>query len=160
MVKVENNLPDTSRVWVYQSNRRLTDHEVSVLKEQFVHFTDDWKAHGKKLNSAVEIYYHHFIVIFVDESFQEATGCSIDKSVAYIQSVQEKFGIDLLDRMNLAYKTGDKIISIKMADFQRKAQSGEFQSDMIVFNNLVTSKGEFLENWETSAENSWHSNLF
>ena len=47
-----------------------------------------------------------------------------------------------------------------MAEFQHKTQSGEFNTGMIVFNNLVTSKMEFVSNWETKAENSWHNNLF
>ena len=86
MVQTANNLPDSSRVWVYQSNRAFTDSEVLELKEQLSQFQDGWEAHGKKLNSAIEIYYNQFLVIFVDESIQEATGCSIDKSVALMKS--------------------------------------------------------------------------
>ena len=160
MVQIANNLPDSSRVWVYQSNRAFTDSEVLELKEQLSQFQDAWEAHGKKLNSAIEIYYNQFLVIFVDESIQEATGCSIDKSVALMKSIEDKYGVDMLDRMNLTYKEGEEVKNIKMAEFQHKTQSGEFNTGMIVFNNLVTSKREFVSNWETKAENSWHNNLF
>ena len=81
MVQTENNLPDSSRVWVYQSNRAFTQEELVELKNELDQFGASWEAHGTKLNSAIEIYYNQFIVIFVDESGQEATGCSIDKSV-------------------------------------------------------------------------------
>ena len=118
------------------------------------------EAHGTKLNSAIEIYYNQFIVIFVDESGQQATGCSIDKSVTLVKSIEQKYNVDLLDRMNLTYKDGEAVKNIKMADFQGKVQAGEFSSDLIVFNNLVTNKAEFLSNWETAAKNSWHNNLF
>lgn len=160
MVQVQNNLPETSRVWVYQSNRSFTDAEVAELKATLNEFNLSWEAHGTNLNSAIEVYYNQFIVIYVDESVQEATGCSIDKSVGLVKSIEEKYGVDLLDRMNLTYKEGGEVKNIKMAEFQGKAQSGEFNADMVVFNNLVTSKAEFLNNWETPAKDSWHNNLF
>jgi hypothetical protein len=160
MIQVSNNLPKTSRVWVYQSNRIFTDSEVLELEEKLFNFKSNWEAHGTKLSSAIELYYKQFVVIFVDESFQEATGCSIDKSVSLMKSIERKFGVDMLDKMNLTYKDGEEVKNIKMAEFQGKAQSGEFTSEMTVFNNLVITKEEFLSSWETKAKNSWHNNLF
>ena len=160
MVQTENNLPDSSRVWVYQSNRAFTQEELVELKNELDQFGASWEAHGTKLNSAIEIYYNQFIVIFVDESGQEATGCSIDKSVVLVKTIESKYGISLLDRMNLTYKTDDNVENIRMADFQTLAQKGEIQNTITVFNNLVISKAEFISKWEVEAKDSWHANLF
>jgi hypothetical protein len=160
MVQIENKLPDSSRVWVYQSNRVFSESELFDLKKYLDNFNLSWEAHGKKLNSAIELYYHQFIVLFVDESFQEATGCSIDKSVALMKDIEAKFSVEMLDRMNLAYRQEQSIKNIKIGDFQLKARSGEFDTNLVVFNNLVKNKGEFLANWETTAKESWHINLF
>lgn len=160
MVQTENNLPDSSRVWVYQSNRAFTQEELVELKNELDQFGASWEAHGTKLNSAIEIYYNQFIVIFVDESGQEATGCSIDKSVVLVKTIESKYGISLLDRMNLTYKTDDTVENIRMADFQTLAQKGEIQNTVTVFNNLVISKAEFISKWEVEAKDSWHANLF
>jgi hypothetical protein len=160
MVQIENKLPDSSRVWVYQSNRVFSESELFDLKKYLDNFNLSWEAHGKKLNSAIELYYHQFIVLFVDESFQEATGCSIDKSVALMKDIEAKFSVEMLDRMNLTYRQEESIKNIKIGDFQLKARSGEFDTNLIVFNNLVKNKGEFLANWETTAKKSWHINLF
>lgn len=160
MIQIANKLLNTSRVWVYQSNRAFSDSELFNIKKELSAFNLSWEAHGKKLNSAIEVYYNQFIVIFVDESFQEATGCSIDKSVALMKDFESKFGVEMLNRMNLAYKLGDSIRNIKIEDFQLKARSGEFDTDMVVFNNLVKNKEEFITNWETPVKKSWHINLF
>ncbi|MFT4899546.1 MAG: hypothetical protein ACI9U0_001344 [Flavobacteriales bacterium] len=160
MVQTENNLPDSSRVWVYQSNRAFTQEELVELKNELDQFGASWEAHGTKLNSAIEIYYNQFIVIFVDESGQEATGCSIDKSVVLVKMIESKYGISLLDRMNLTYKTDDAVENIRMADFQKLAQKGQIQNTVTVFNNLVISKAEFISKWEVEAKDSWHANLF
>ena len=160
MVQTENNLPDSSRVWVYQSNRAFTQEELVELKNELYQFGASWEAHGTKLNSAIEIYYNQFIVIFVDESGQEATGCSIDKSVVLVKMIESKYGISLLDRMNLTYKTDYAVENIRMADFQKLAQKGQIQNTVTVFNNLVFSKAEFISKWEVEAKDSWHANLF
>tara|TARA_B110000211_G_C14081447_1_gene554703 strand:+ start:3161 stop:3643 length:483 start_codon:yes stop_codon:yes gene_type:complete len=159
MVTINNTLPDNSRVWVYQANRVFTSEELTSLDEILSSFNVSWEAHGKKLNSAIEIYYNQFIVFFVDEGPQEATGCSIDKSMGLVKTIQQKLAIDLLDRMSLTYREGDGISTIKMMDFQTKAKAGEITASTIVFNNLVESKADFVSNWETNASNSWHNNL-
>lgn len=159
MITTQNNLPDSSRVWVYQGNRQFSATELLGLKEKLVGFEQSWEAHGTKLNSAIEVFHDQFIVVFVDEAPQGATGCSIDKSVGLIKSIEQEFDIALMDRMNLAYKDGDSIVNLRMSDFQDAAKAGTVDGKTVVFNNLVESKGEFLTNWETTADNSWHKNM-
>lgn len=159
MINIQNNLPDSSRVWVYQGNRSFTPTEMVALKGRLNEFEKGWEAHGTKLNSAIEIFYDQFIVVFVDEAPQEATGCSIDKSVALIKSIENEFEIALLDRMNLVYKSEEELINLRMSDFQEKVKSGIINEDTIVFNNLVETKSDFISNWETAAKNSWHKNM-
>lgn len=159
MITTKNTLPENSRVWVYQANRPFSEGEVSELDSLLLSFNSSWEAHGTKLNSAIEIYFNQFIVFFVDEQPQLATGCSIDKSMGLVKSIQTKFSVDLLDRMNITYKVDDRILTVKMSEFQSKVKAGEISESTIVFNNLVESKADFVSNWETTVVNSWHKNL-
>lgn len=159
MITINNKLPDNSRVWVYQANRVFSSDELLSLSEMLASFNLSWQAHGTNLNSAIEIFYDQFIVFFVDESLQEVTGCSIDKSMGLIKLIQEKLSVDLLDRMNLTFREGKGISTVKMMDFQSKVKLGEITGDTIVFNNLVENKADFISNWETKVSNSWHNNL-
>ena len=43
MVQVQNNLPETSRVWVYQSNRKFTDAEIAELENELAQFNSNWR---------------------------------------------------------------------------------------------------------------------
>jgi|TARA_B110000261_G_C13086275_1_gene357970 hypothetical protein len=159
MITVNNSLPPNSRVWVYQANRIFTSIELTELDEILSGFNASWQAHGTNLNSAIEVFYDQFIVFFVDQQAQEATGCSIDKSMGVVKLIQQKLSVDLLNRLNLTYRIGADISTIRMEDFRTKAKSGEISNSTIVFNNLVETKADFLTNWETTAGNSWHNNL-
>ena len=80
-----NNFSPQSKVWVYQSNREFTASETEEIKKIGLLFTRDWTAHGSQLNASLDILYNRFIVVMVDENDASASGCSIDKSLAFIK---------------------------------------------------------------------------
>ena len=97
-------LSDTSRVWIYQASRSLSDQELLEIEEGLKSFIVDWTAHGSELTAGYEIKYKRFIILALDQTNASATGCSIDASVHFIQSLEKKYEIDLLDKMNVSYK--------------------------------------------------------
>jgi len=151
------NLPDDSRIWIYQANRKLSDQEVSQIIDKTNEFLTKWTAHGAALEAAVEVRYNRFIVIGLNQANASASGCSIDASVHFIISLQDEFGIDLLDKMNVTFYSGDYIAYKTLEDFKKMAKDKSVSKNTIVFNNLVNTKAEYLENWEVPAKESWHS---
>src|ERR1700712_1888920 len=102
---------EKSRVWIYQSDKQLSDENVSALQQQLDSFTTGWTAHNSQLKAKAEIRYNRFIILIVDESQAGASGCSIDKSVNYMKQIEQQFNINLFDRFNLAYRSGSEILS-------------------------------------------------
>lgn len=150
-------LPGTSRVWIYQASRSLAENELSEIEEGLKDFLKDWTAHGANLKAAFEIKYKRFIVIALDQKLNVASGCSIDASVHYIQSLEKKYDIDLLDKMNVSYKQGEYIAYKPLIDFKKMVKQKAVSLKTIVFNNLVATKGEYEEFWEVPAAESWHA---
>ncbi|MGB5238318.1 MAG: ABC transporter ATPase [Flavobacteriaceae bacterium] len=151
-----DKLPDTSRVWIYQSNRKFRDEEPEAIRSALDRFIKTWTAHGQDLNAGFEIRYNRFIVIALDQSHAAASGCSIDASVHFIQSLEKEFDLDLLDKMNVTFKQGDYLTYKSLADFKKMAKKRAISPKTIVFNNLVTDIREYREHWEVPAEESWH----
>ncbi|GLU44880.1 ABC transporter ATPase [Allomuricauda sp. NBRC 101325] len=152
-----NDLPGHSRIWIYQSNRSFTDAELVELEQGLTEFLTQWTAHGSDLHAAFEIRYKRFIVIGLDQTNASASGCSIDASVHFIQSLEQHFGVELLDRMNVSYKQGEFIAYKSLLDFKKMGKDKAVSGNTIVFNNLVATKQEYLESWEVPASESWHS---
>ena len=67
-VKFEN-LPSHSRVWIYQSDRKFTTKEVGFISEKAILFIDQWTKHGSDLQGSFMIKYNQFLVLAVDEGF-------------------------------------------------------------------------------------------
>jgi len=156
---MKNNLHDSSRIWIYQSNVEFTDEQCAVINEALREFLTTWNYHGTDLSSAAEIVNKRFVVFVVDERIQGAGGCSIDKSVALVKAFEKEFDVELMNRMNIAYLNEGDVVIKKMMDFQSSIKSGEVNEDTIVFNNLVQTKGEFLSSWQVPLKDSWHKQL-
>jgi hypothetical protein len=155
-----DKLPKHSRVWIYQSNRRFTQDELIEVADKLTLFVTEWAAHGTGLQAGFELKYERFIVLAVNQDEQNATGCSIDSSVRFIQELESTYNIELLDKMNVAFKQGEFINFKTLLDFKSMAKSGAIGKKTVVFNNLVTNIAEYNENWEVPAIDSWHSRFF
>ena len=156
MLVAFNSLPETSRIWIYQANRSFTDSEVIELEDALRSFIEAWTAHGQDLRASFEIRYKRFIILALDQSHAAASGCSIDASVHFIQALEAKYDVDLLDKMNVTFRQGDYIAYKPLSDFKKMAKDRAISANTVVFNNLVTNISEYQDHWEVSAKDSWH----
>ena len=151
-----NELPNNSRVWVYQSEREFTQKEINFIQEKAVVFVNQWTRHGQDLKGSFTIKYNQFLVLAVDEGFNNVSGCSIDSSVHFVQELEKALQIDLLDKMNISFKDGDNINIVKMNAFKQYAKENKITSNTVVFNNMIATKNELENSWEIPASKSWH----
>ena len=157
MLNTLSNMPETSRLWVYQSSRNFSPSELRELPSMISSFIVSWTAHGAELQAAFEIKYNRFIVIAVDEEVTNASGCSIDKLVRFMKELGQMLQVDFFDRMHVAYRDGkQEIQSCSYSDFEKRIIQKVINESTPVFNNMVISKKEFDVNWEVPLIQSWH----
>jgi hypothetical protein len=153
-------ISEESRVWIYQSNRTLSPLEIIEIEDKIKDFLISWTAHGSDLQASFLIKYNRFIIISLNESFNIATGCSIDSSVRFIQELEKLYDVSLLDKMNVSYRHGEFIAHKPLIEFKKMIKNRSISKKTIVFNNLINNKSEFLNNWEVPIEESWHNRFF
>lgn len=154
------NLTEESKIWIYQSNRKFSDEEIVEIDTELKAFIEKWAAHGTSLEASYELRYNRFIVLAVNQENQIATGCSIDASVQFIQNLEKKFDVDLLDKMNVTFKLGEHVAHKTLIEFKKMAKEKAVSENTIVFNNLINTVGEYQDFWEVPAMDSWHSRFF
>jgi len=153
-------MPANARVWVYQSNRTLSISEISAIEKAGKLFIEDWTAHGAILKAGLDIMYSRFIVLAVDEQQALASGCSIDKSVRFIKDIEQQLHLNFFDRMQIAYRgNGNELLSCSFSEFEKLASQNLVNPSTIVFNNMVTTKQAFDQEWEVPLKQSWQSRV-
>ena len=151
---------ENSRVWVYQSDKKLSDSEAQEVQIQLDNFAKSWTAHNNQLKAKGEVRYNRFLILIVDEGQAGASGCSIDKSVHFIKHLEQQYNINLLDRFNLAYREGNEVLSAPRHDFEEMLKQGNINTNTIVFNNMVQNLNELQTKWEVPFKDSLHIQLF
>jgi hypothetical protein len=159
MVVAFDKIRDESRIWIFQSNRLISEIDIESIEKKIDAFLSSWTSHGNQLMVASKIKYNLFIIIALDESCSTASGCSIDKLVSFIKNIENEYRISLLDRLDLSYIDKNKISVLRLDDFKRKILEKKINNDTIVFNNLINLKSDLADNWEIPLNRSWHHKL-
>jgi hypothetical protein len=104
-----------------------------------------------------------FVVIGVDESAVGLSGCSIDSMVRNLQDFERITGLDFPGTASqVFYRDGTGVIQcVDRPGFANLAKQGTVDEHTIVFNNVISSVGEFRAGrWEVPVSDSWHMQAF
>lgn len=149
-----------SRVWIYIANRALTQAETSSCQTALDAFCHQWTAHNQALSATGEVFLQRVILLMVDETLAGASGCSIDKSVHFLEEMGRGIGVDFFDRMQFGWAdpSGEVHFDARKA-MEEHLQNGRIQSETPVFNALASTKQALQQQlWEPFSA-SWMQRL-
>lgn len=141
-----------SKVWVYQSNRILSEEEKKFIQINLNEFVQNWKSHGSPLEGSGIVYLDRFLILMVNY----ASGCSIDQSVHFIKSLGNEINVDFFDRMLITYltKTGD-LRTVHLSELEDLYQKNEIDQETYFFDPLVETKEQFETSFKKKIGESW-----
>ena len=153
-------LPPESRIWIYGADRALTPAETTAARARLQEFVSGWVSHRKDLSAGADILHDRFVVLAVDESQAEASGCSIDGSVRFLQELGAELQIDFFNRMMFSYRD-DKghVQTVSRDTFKGMYGRDLITNETIVFDSLIKELGELRQIFERPLEDSWHSRM-
>lgn len=147
MYVLPNNMAGSARVWVYSPDRFLTDNEAASIGKELIDFVHQWTAHDKNLKSTVSIRFNRHITLAVDEGVAQASGCSIDASVKFIQELGAKYNFDGLDRLKYTYIEDEKPKLISHHDMIKAIEEQRVDKNTRVVNPLVKTWEDYNSNF-------------
>ena len=154
------NIPDDSRIWIYQSSKDLSDSDIKIIDNKTTLFLENWKAHGNELQASYLIKERRFLIIAVNERFNPIGGCSIDYSLQLVNDISTTINLNLLDRLSVNYRLENNIKSISLRDLKNKIKNKSFSPETIIFNTTVKTKKELSSDFELKISSSWLSKFF
>lgn len=149
------NLPDTSRVWVFQAEKPIPQSEIERLYPEVKQFIEEWTSHQATVRASFEFQYDYFLIVAVDEAQVGASGCSIDKMFRFVQSMESNLGVSLLGKQRIALLKNNSIRTFSLPELKSKIKSGEIQTDETYFDLLVTDKSSLSKDWIKPLSSGW-----
>jgi hypothetical protein len=159
VVEIES-LPDSSRTWVFGSDRTLDAAQTKGLLAAVDPFLQQWKAHGNELTVARDWKFGRFLTIAVDQSTAGASGCSIDGLYRELKSLQPKLGASLVNSGLIFYRDENGAVqSVDRDQFAALGAEGKVGPHTRVFDPTVTSLAEWRARFVLDLKDSWHAKL-
>ncbi len=153
-------LPDSSRVWVFGSDKLLSEEGTKLLLAGVDAHLADWKAHGAPLTVGREWRDGRFLVVAVDQSTAGASGCSIDGLFRVLQQLERDAGASLVGGGRVFYRDSHAVVQSATRDeVAALAQSGVITKDTVVFDSTLTDLGTWRACFERRAKESWVKDL-
>ena len=145
-----------NRVWTYTISAPLTDLELDQLLKAGTTFVEHWSAHENKLSATFEIFKKRIVVVKVDEDIAGASGCSIDKLTRFMKVTEPMFGVELLNRLLVAYQNGENVEIVHSSKIKELLDQKIISENTIIYNTSVANQTE-LKDWEQPLKNTWLS---
>lgn len=144
-----------SKVWIYMAEKPFDNLSAHSITQEIHSFCKSWTSHNRDLKAGGALLYERFIVLMVDESNANASGCSIDKSLAFVKYLEQQYHQPLLLRTNIAFRSGNGIEVLPLSGLKNDYKTGRLSNQTIVFDNLVSNWEAFSSRWEVPLQNSW-----
>ena len=129
-------LPDTSRVWLYVSDRPFDATESNYIQDVLSDFTQNkWATHGTKLMASGSVLMNQLVILAVDEEVLNASGCSIDSSVRLMKQLGTELKVDFFNRLFVLISKESEIKRVHFQDLNQYA-------DWKLLNPMVSSLEE------------------
>lgn len=158
-------LPGHARLWVHVADRDVTMEEQEELVSGLNAFLDSWSAHGASLHAGAQLYYSRVLAVGLDEMRAGATGCSIDKLVAFLRAHGEAVGLNWFDRHQVLWRQpGEKAWnSTRTPEFWALRKAGVVHGDTEVVDPLAQTVEAAKGPWGVlvrSFDESWHAEMW
>ncbi len=157
-----DQLPGSSRLWIYALDRPLTDAESATLSDRVDAFIRNWNSHGRPVNAGYEFRHNQFVLIAGVIPGGNISGCGIDASVHALAVCGEQLGFGIASGLEIFFRgeSGEIERSPRQA-FRKLARAGAITGSTIVFDtSLTTLQDVFDGRFEGPAQASWHSVVF
>ena len=155
-----DHLPPRARVWIYQASRPLAEGELMALLPRLAAFAEEWTSHGRQLAASAQVLHRQFLVIGLDEEVAGASGCSIDASVRFVQELEKRLGVQLLEKSRMAFLVGGELRQFTRRELRAAIAAGEVGPDTLYFNNTLATKQQLDGQWPAPAGQTWLASYF
>ncbi|HOZ87880.1 MAG TPA: hypothetical protein PL029_08985 [Bacteroidia bacterium] len=143
-----------NRVWIFIISKKLNESDLTELLVSGRTFVSGWTAHENKLSASFEILKERIVLVRVNENVHNASGCSIDKLTRFIKESEQKFGVELLNRLLIAYQSSGGIEVVHASKIKDLLAQNLINENTIVYNTASASENDLL-NWEQALKNTW-----
>jgi hypothetical protein len=144
-----SELPDDARIWIFGADKPLNGAVVDSMLAEVDSYLDQWKAHGFPL-----------LIIGIDPTVEQASGCSIDGLFRALQQLQKTTGAQIVGGGRVFYRDASGAThSVPRDEFTTLTSAGKIGPRTPVFDTSLTRLDAWKTRFEQPLAESWAATL-
>lgn len=148
-----------NKIWIFIIYEEVDANTIQSIFAECQTFVTQWTSHDASLKAKVELYKNRLIIFQNDEDFNPISGCATDKLFHFIQSIEKKYNVSLLNRRCVVFENEDNSLQVcDLAELNTLIQKGILKDDTIIYNTAVTHSSE-LNKFKQKLAQSWVSSI-
>ena len=153
-------LPQSAKIWIFASDVPLAGAPADRLLADVDTYLQSWKAHGVPLRCARQWLDDRFLIVGIDPTEEQASGCSIDGLFRAVQGLERALATRLLGGGRVFYRDAAGQPAVASRDeFQALATQHAVSAETPVFNTGLTQLNEWQTSFERPLAQSWVASL-
>jgi hypothetical protein len=164
-------LPESAKVWVFPSNKLLTEEIKDKVRHRLLSFIDTWLSHSDKVTGGFDILHDKFILVAAtvinstSKSESTPSGCAIDKLFAEITKISDELLLEISNNGNIFFidsnANNSQVKELTRDEFQDYVNNNLISENTLVFNTSVNTLSDIINNrFMIPFHTSWHKEAF
>ncbi len=154
------NFHPESPVWIYLASRPLSEMEANDINRATSQFVRQWVSHGNTVSGYGGLLFNRFLVLSANAAIVSPSGCSMDSSVKFVQEVDNRYSLDLFDRLKIGFIDREgEIDTLQLSALKSAMEEDTIDEDSPIFDNTINKLGPFREQWIKPLGESWVKNF-
>ena len=147
--------PGSARIWIYQASETIPEDQLQSVNAAIQRFATQWTSHNVALKATGGLLHRRFLILAVNEFHAGVSGCSIDSSVAFVKQLGGLLKVDFMDRLTFAYLDGEAVRTVTKSALSQAFSEGQVDDSTLFFDNLVSTRDDFVSQWLKPLGESW-----
>lgn len=110
---------EESKVWAFAADHFLDEKQLDLIKTHLKAFMPQWAAHGTPLKNDFAILGNNIVLVAVDETIANASGCSIDALVRKIKEIGKEINVDFFNRLSITIEREGEFSKVPFGDLAK-----------------------------------------
>lgn len=155
-------LPDDARLWIFVTDRGLTDSEAANVRERLLAFVETWTSHARPVEGTVEVREGRFVIVAAQIPGGDVSGCGTDKLFHAVQEALGSANVFLAPSLAVVFqRDAGPVQVVDRHTFRALASAGEVNPETTVFDVTLTTLGSLREGTFTRpAFQTWLARYF
>lgn len=128
-----------SKLWAFAADKFFDDSELLIIQNHLKEFLPKWAAHGTPLKNDFEIIGNNILLIAVDETVANASGCSIDALVRKIKEIGKAVQADFFNRLSITVEKNGNFIKVPFSELSLHKGASFYNLNITKLNDLKDS---------------------